>query len=186
MPAPLSPASRHSCPCRPVLGTSPAVRHAWATAPFAGRRRAAAPRQIRHPRAAGLVCSAETVESSAEVASTSGVDQALAEDAAEPAAQAPKARVWELDFSSRPILDVRGKKRWELIICDPSRSWTFTRYFPNNKINSTQVRTAPAASEHQVPCQLANLRVCHSFRCLPGLPPCVLECHPVCALESTQ
>lgn len=102
------------------------------------------PRRSRHSRAAGLVCSAETVETSAEEeASTSGVERA--EAAAEPAAQAPRAKVWELDFSSRPILDARGKKRWELIICDPSRSWTFTRYFPNNKINSTQVRQTPAA-----------------------------------------
>lgn len=144
MPASLGSALQHSCHSRHVSGSIPAVRRARAASPLAGRRRAATSRQSRHSRAAGLVCSAETVETSAEEeASTSGVDRALAEAAAKPAAQAPKARVWELDFSSRPILDARGKKRWELIICDPSRSWTFTRYFPNNKINSTQVRQTP-------------------------------------------
>ena len=51
----------------------------------------------------------------------------------------PTFDTWELDFSSRPILDERGKKRWELLICSPDSSWRFPRFFPNNKINSTQV-----------------------------------------------
>lgn len=48
-------------------------------------------------------------------------------------------QVWELDFCSRPILDERNKKVWELIICDPERNFEYTEYFPNNKINSVQV-----------------------------------------------
>ena len=51
----------------------------------------------------------------------------------------PQSRVWELDFSSRPILDERGKKKWELLICDAQRQFQYSGYFPNNKINSTQV-----------------------------------------------
>ena len=51
----------------------------------------------------------------------------------------PQSEIWELDFSSRPILDSRGKKKWELLICSPDGAWQFSRYFPNNKINSTQV-----------------------------------------------
>ena len=51
----------------------------------------------------------------------------------------PQSRVWELDFSSRPILDERGKKKWELLICDAQRHFQYSGYFPNNKINSTQV-----------------------------------------------
>lgn len=47
--------------------------------------------------------------------------------------------MWELDFSSRPILDERGKKVWELLICDPQRSFEYAQYFPNNKINSGEV-----------------------------------------------
>jgi hypothetical protein len=61
---------------------------------------------------------------------------------AEPAHQPPQSDVWELDFCSRPLLDVRGKKVWELLICDPSGKWTFSKYFPNNKINSTELKTA--------------------------------------------
>ena len=51
----------------------------------------------------------------------------------------PQSEIWELDFSSRPVLDSRGKKKWELLICSSDGSWQFSRYFPNNKINSTQV-----------------------------------------------
>lgn len=54
----------------------------------------------------------------------------------------PTSTVWELDFCSRPILDERGKKVWELLICDPSRSFEYSRYFPNNKINSTELKKA--------------------------------------------
>lgn len=53
---------------------------------------------------------------------------------------APRATVWQLDFSSRPILDERGKKRWELLICDEDRKFQYAQYFPNNKINSKEVR----------------------------------------------
>jgi hypothetical protein len=52
----------------------------------------------------------------------------------------PQADVWELDFCSRPILDERGKKVWELIICDADRNFEYATYYPNNKINSTEVR----------------------------------------------
>jgi hypothetical protein len=51
----------------------------------------------------------------------------------------PTADAWQLDFCSRPILDERGKKVWELLICDETRTFEYSRYFPNNKINSTQV-----------------------------------------------
>ena len=51
----------------------------------------------------------------------------------------PQSQVWELDFCSRPLLDERGKKRWELLICSPDRQFEYSAYFPNNKINSTQV-----------------------------------------------
>lgn len=51
----------------------------------------------------------------------------------------PQSRVWELDFCSRPLLDERGKKRWELLICSPDREFEYSAFFPNNKINSTQV-----------------------------------------------
>ncbi|CAI9106209.1 OLC1v1005308C1 [Oldenlandia corymbosa var. corymbosa] len=49
---------------------------------------------------------------------------------------------WEIDFCSRPILDIRGKKIWELIICDSSLSLQYTKYFPNNVINSVTLKDA--------------------------------------------
>lgn len=74
---------------------------------------------------------AETGRAAAEdVPSTSGSQQQTV----------PTSSLWELDFSSRPVLDERGKKKWELLICSPDRSWQYSRYFPNNKINSTQAR----------------------------------------------
>ncbi|KAJ6670868.1 hypothetical protein OIU85_014701 [Salix viminalis] len=49
---------------------------------------------------------------------------------------------WELDFCSRPILDARRKKIWELVVCDDSLSLQFTKYFPNNVINSITLKDA--------------------------------------------
>lgn len=49
---------------------------------------------------------------------------------------------WELDFCSRPILDIRGKKIWELLVCDDSLSLQSTKYFPNNVINSITLKDA--------------------------------------------
>ena len=50
--------------------------------------------------------------------------------------------LWEIDFCSRPLLDERGKKVWELLICDPERNFEYSEYFPNSKINSAEVRVA--------------------------------------------
>lgn len=54
----------------------------------------------------------------------------------------PTSTVWELDFCSRPLIDERGKKIWELLICDPSKTFEYSVYFPNNKINSTELKKA--------------------------------------------
>lgn len=51
----------------------------------------------------------------------------------------PQAAVWQLDFCSRPVLDERGKKQWELIICDETREFEFVQFFSNNQINSTKL-----------------------------------------------
>lgn len=50
--------------------------------------------------------------------------------------------MWELDFCSRPIVDERGKKVWELLVTDSERSFVFAEYFPNNKINSVTLKKA--------------------------------------------
>ena len=49
---------------------------------------------------------------------------------------------WEVDFCSRPILDKRGKKIWELVVCDRTLSLQYTKYFPNNVINSVTLKEA--------------------------------------------
>ena len=48
--------------------------------------------------------------------------------------------VWELDFCSRPLLDERGKKKWELLVCNSSRTFEHSEFLPNNKINSVVLR----------------------------------------------
>ncbi|KAJ1279928.1 hypothetical protein BS78_04G192800 [Paspalum vaginatum] len=63
----------------------------------------------------------------------------------DPDADPESIREWELDFCSRPILDARGKKVWELVVCDATLSLQFTRYFPNNAINSVTLRDALAS-----------------------------------------
>lgn len=78
-----------------------------------------------------LVCRAEAVHSEADAPS---------QPASTGLNTVPTANQWELDFCSRPILDDRGKKVWELLICDADRSFEYAKYFPNNKINSNEVR----------------------------------------------
>ncbi|KAJ0095211.1 hypothetical protein Patl1_17177 [Pistacia atlantica] len=72
---------------------------------------------------------------------------------------------WELDFCSRPILDIRGKKLWELVVCDDSLSLQYTKYFPNNVINSITLKEAieTISEELEVPIP-EKIRF---FRCKP-------------------
>lgn len=60
----------------------------------------------------------------------------------DPEAEAERITEWEVDFCSRPIFDERGKKIWELVVCDATLSLQFTRYFPNNVINSVTLKDA--------------------------------------------
>ena len=58
--------------------------------------------------------------------------------------------VWELDFYSRPILDERKKKRWEILICEgvqavddnPDELFRYSKYVSNNEVNSEQLKAA--------------------------------------------
>jgi len=69
----------------------------------------------------------------------------------EPAASTPAAPTappvelsydWQLDFCSRPMKDERGKKMWELLICDETRTFEHSEFFPNNRINSVELSKA--------------------------------------------
>lgn len=101
----------------------------------------------------------------------------------------PKAQEWELDFCSRPILDERGKKLWELIICDPDRTFEHTQYFPNNKINSTQVGSVHTHSLGSTPLTAQgradgapSARGGHQARAVPLFPRPDADHHLHCAL----
>ena len=63
----------------------------------------------------------------------------MTETFTEPSKSVPTSSVWEIDFCSRPLLDERNKKIWELLICDPERNFEYSEYFPNSKINSAEV-----------------------------------------------
>ncbi|MGL5197189.1 MAG: Tab2/Atab2 family RNA-binding protein [Chroococcales cyanobacterium] len=53
------------------------------------------------------------------------------------------SKTWELDFYSKPILDEKGKKRWEVLICEtPTDTCSteellrFSKYCSNSEVNS--------------------------------------------------
>lgn len=82
-----------------------------------------------------LRCAVQSVAHSADVTSA----QSDASTSGQSHKAVPKATVWEIDFCSRPLLDERGKKIWELLICDTDRNFEYSEYFPNSKINSAEV-----------------------------------------------
>ncbi|MEL6351903.1 MAG: Tab2 family RNA-binding protein, partial [Cyanobacteria bacterium J06627_28] len=58
--------------------------------------------------------------------------------------------VWELDFYSRPVLDEKNKKRWEILICeglqsvadDPAALFRYSKYVSNSEVNSETLQAA--------------------------------------------
>lgn len=56
--------------------------------------------------------------------------------------------VWELDFYSRPVLDDKQKKCWEVLICDgvqsvnDSSSLRYSKFLSNQQINSIELQQA--------------------------------------------
>ena len=58
--------------------------------------------------------------------------------------------IWELDFYSRPILDEKQKKVWEVLICEsptdirttPESLFRYAKYCPSTQVNSVWLRTA--------------------------------------------
>ena len=47
---------------------------------------------------------------------------------------------WELDCYSRPVVNVGGKKLWEVLITDSSGSFRFCKTLPSNMVNSKVLR----------------------------------------------
>lgn len=83
----------------------------------------------------GVVCSSH--ESTLQEPSTTPVNKSI-----------PSSSTWEIDFCSRPLLDDRGKKVWELLVCNQDRSFEYTEYFPNSKINSAEVSVSLGDLSH--------------------------------------
>jgi len=58
--------------------------------------------------------------------------------------------VWELDFYSRPVLDEKNKKRWEVLICEglqsvtdePEKLFRYSKYVSNSEVNSETLQAA--------------------------------------------
>jgi hypothetical protein len=118
----------------PALPVKCRVRRAFCSGTRPGCRKSLlskdrVPPSLHYPASHGLRSFA--TQPSAAAAGTSDLATAV---------PVPTANVWELDFCSRPLLDERGKKIWEVLVCDPVRSFSYSRYLPSNKINSGEVR----------------------------------------------
>ncbi|MBW4577785.1 MAG: Tab2/Atab2 family RNA-binding protein [Aphanothece sp. CMT-3BRIN-NPC111] len=58
--------------------------------------------------------------------------------------------IWELDFYSRPILDEKQKKLWEVLVCEspldtrhpPESLFRYAQYCPSTQVNSVWLRNA--------------------------------------------
>lgn len=106
-------------------------------------------RKIRFDRRASAVARSSLAEqhgtdaaAAASLARDGDADVAAAEDTSAGDVDLSDVLEWELDFCSRPLLDERGKRVWELLVCDSSRRLQFAEYFPSNRINSATLKEA--------------------------------------------
>lgn len=49
---------------------------------------------------------------------------------------------WELDYYSRPLLDPKGKKRWELLLSSSNNNFRFERFCSAESVNSQWLKQA--------------------------------------------
>jgi len=130
----------HRCIAPPLLAPPAASWRRSSRAGFCAspcQHRPAAPRRLAGRGPPPLRCDAASppAASGAPPPAASLAGLALA------AGDAPPAQ-WELDFCSRPLLDERGKKVWELLVTSPCGRLRYAEYFPNNKINSAELSRA--------------------------------------------
>ncbi|HEY9647893.1 MAG TPA: Tab2/Atab2 family RNA-binding protein [Chroococcidiopsis sp.] len=67
--------------------------------------------------------------------------------------------IWELDFYSRPVLDEKQKKRWEVLICESPLDintradslFRYTQFCANTEVNSVWLRKALEEAIAQAP-----------------------------------
>jgi len=119
------------------------------------------------------------------------MSQATEDRATSAAAAEPEAADWELDYYSRPILEVDGKKRWELLICstpqpaplasppaEPVLPFRFALTCPAGSVNSQWLKealeqalaaaaTAGFAQPRKVRCWRASMRTMVQRACDP-------------------
>jgi hypothetical protein len=74
--------------------------------------------------------------------------------------------IWELDFYSRPILDERQKRVWELLICesplavqaDVASQFQYAQFCAKDQVNSIWLRTAVNEALSQAPTKPDKIR----------------------------
>ena len=74
--------------------------------------------------------------------------------------------IWELDFYSRPILDERQKKRWEVLVCESPTSvdseveslFHYSQFCANTEVNSVWLRNALEAAIEKAPAPPKKIR----------------------------
>lgn len=74
--------------------------------------------------------------------------------------------VWEIDFYSRPVLDEKQKKRWELLVCEspqsvarsPEELFRYTQYCPSDTVNSIWLAEALQAAIAKAPTPPTKMR----------------------------
>lgn len=45
--------------------------------------------------------------------------------------------IWQVDFYRRPLKDEKGQQLWELLICDPTRTFTYEALCPQSQANAS-------------------------------------------------
>lgn len=66
--------------------------------------------------------------------------------------------VWELDFYSRPVVGLDGKKLWELIITDTTGAFNHIEAIPNSMVNSRELRKRIQAVIEDAPTRPRTIR----------------------------
>lgn len=76
-----------------------------------------------------------------------------------PVPLAPKTSdVWELDFYSRPVVGLDGKKLWELILTDSEANFEHVEAIPNSLVNSIELRKRVQAVIDNAPSKPTSIR----------------------------
>ncbi len=70
---------------------------------------------------------------------------------------------WELDYYSRPLLDPKGKKRWELLLSSSNNNFRFERFCSAESVNSHWLKQA--ISDALAEAHAKNIQIAPRLRC---------------------